>query len=65
VEIPAVDKTAEIQITDITGRVIETRNITDNQGEAVQFSLNNFATGMYFVKVKASGKNYVSKLIRN
>jgi HYR domain/Secretion system C-terminal sorting domain len=63
VEIPVSSKTAEIMITDITGRVIETRSVSENTGAPVQFSLLNVAKGIYFVKVKAGDDVYVNKLI--
>ncbi len=64
VEIPAVHKEAEIQISDITGRIIQTRTISGNNGEPVQFSLGSIAQGMYFVKVRTGDKIYINKLIK-
>ena len=63
IEIPVEFLEAEIKVSDMTGRVMETRAVTDNTGQALQFSLGNAPSGMYFVKVTAGGQFFVTKLI--
>ena len=63
IEIPAAHIVAEIVITDITGRVIESRSISDNKGVPVQFNLSRVAPGIYFVKVNAGESKFIDKLI--
>jgi hypothetical protein len=63
VEIPVVNKTANIIITDITGRVFDSRAITDNNGSAVQFNLSNAAKGIYMIKVIAGDTPNVTKIV--
>jgi hypothetical protein len=63
VVIPATESEAIVQVTDMTGRILATRIITDNHGDAIEFNLTNLATGIYFVKVKAGEQSFVEKLI--
>jgi hypothetical protein len=63
VAIPANESEAVIQIADMIGRVIETRTITNNTGDPVEFNLNNVPQGIYFVRVKAGEMTSVSKLL--
>jgi hypothetical protein len=63
VVIPSAQKNGTIVISDLTGRILETRNVTDNAGEPVQFSLANVAKGVYLVKVNAGEISYVGKLM--
>jgi hypothetical protein len=62
VMIPAAQKDAVIMVTDITGRVITNKTITDNAGNAISLSLGNVATGMYLVKVNAGEYSTVVKV---
>jgi predicted RNA-binding protein with TRAM domain len=63
VEIPATNKSAEITIMDVTGRVIDSRSITNNEGAAIQFNLSNIAKGIYLVKVNTGGTPYITKVV--
>jgi hypothetical protein len=63
IDIPATHKEAQITITDLTGKILETRAISDNTGQPVQFSLSNVARGVYLVKVVAGEDSYVEKVI--
>jgi len=56
VAIPATDKSADMQVSDITGRIIERRSIVNNDGTPLQFSLGNMAPGIYFLKVNTGGR---------
>ncbi len=62
--IPVTYKQAEIQISDMTGRIMENRTITENDGTPVQFNLSNVPNGIYLVKVSSENGNYIGKLIR-
>ncbi len=53
-------ETATVVITDVTGKVVETR--TGNE-KAMYFVLNNVAAGAYLVQIEADGKHYVRKII--
>jgi hypothetical protein len=64
IEIPVENKEAQIMVSDITGRILETRTITDNDGQPVQFSLVNMPTGLYFVKINAGNKTQNDKIIK-
>lgn len=62
--IPAENKTADILISDISGRVLEMRQITENDGTPIAFSLGNVPPGMYFAKVNAGGQTQNFKIIK-
>jgi len=64
IEVPAVNKEAEIVITDITGRIVEKRMITDNKGKPATFDLSGFTEGIYFIRVNAGDKTYIDKLLK-
>jgi len=63
VEIPEEHTSAEITITDVTGRVVAQRSVTENKGEVVQFNLDNVAKGIYLIKVTAGDEPNVTKVI--
>ncbi|MCD6013883.1 MAG: hypothetical protein K0Q79_3745 [Flavipsychrobacter sp.] len=63
IEIPVANKTADIIITDVAGRVVDQRSITDNKGEVIQFNLSDVAKGMYLVKIVARDEPNVTKVI--
>ncbi len=63
VEIPATHTQAEIMITDVTGRVIDSRTIKDNKGEAIQFNLNTVAKGIYLIRVNAGEIPSITKVV--
>jgi hypothetical protein len=62
VVIPSEITNATVVITDLTGRVYENREITDNQGSPVEFRLNNVAQGIYLVQVTAGKEVFTQKL---
>jgi type IX secretion system substrate protein/SprB-like repeat protein len=61
--IPAIHKHGEIHICDITGKIIDRRSVTENNGEPCQFNLANYKTGIYLIKVNCDETTYTEKLI--
>ena len=62
VAIPVIYKKAEIQISDVTGRIMDNRFISDNEGAPVEFNLSTVASGLYMVKVTIDKGSYIVKL---
>jgi len=62
-EIPAVHQSAQVVITDLMGQIVESRDIPENNGEPIQFSLASVPRGIYLVKVFADGTSYTGKVI--
>ncbi len=60
--IPATRTDAVIIITDFTGRVLETRSLSENTGSPIEFSLNDAVPGMYFVRVTAGEYSHIEKM---
>ncbi|MBL7890654.1 MAG: VCBS repeat-containing protein [Bacteroidia bacterium] len=55
---------AQINITDIAGRVILANNVQNvNQGQIVSLNIENINAGTYFITVRSENKNTVQKLI--
>lgn len=61
--IPIAYKTADITISDMTGKLLDQRQITDNAGEPVPFSLENLAKGIYIVKVTSGDNSFVTRVV--
>jgi hypothetical protein len=61
--IPAAQIKAQIVVTDVAGRVLETRLISGNSGAPVNFNIGQVASGMYLVKINAGGYSTIVKLI--
>ena len=64
VVIPAEYKEAEVVIFDLTGRVVERRILTDNVGVAAQFNSNDYAPGLYIVRVSSGEMIFIDKLLK-
>lgn len=60
-EIPATTQGVVITITDILGKVVETR-ITDNQSQKMNFDLSNLPSGSYILKANTGNIIYREKL---
>ena len=56
------DQNSRVEVTDISGRKIMTRIITDTLEE---FEMENYTAGLYFVKSVIGSKEIVQKLIVN
>lgn len=54
----------KIEITDITGKIMEVKNIFSNESE-INLNLNNYTNGVYLVKIMAEGKYTIKKIIKN
>ena len=60
-------ETGEVKmtITDITGRIVDTREVSLSQGiNALQVNLSERAKGIYFVKIVQDGAESIEKLIK-
>ncbi len=51
----------DIQVLDLTGRVVATGNTTE---DAIKFNINNLANGIYYVKVRSANSHEVFKVIK-
>ncbi len=63
IEVSAMHKDIEIIITDVTGRIIDSKVNTDNNGEAIQFNLQSVAKGIYLIKVNAGDTHSITKIV--
>jgi len=63
VQIPVDVKKAEIMVTDLVGRVLVSRSVSDNNGEPIQISLINQVKGLYIIKVNTDDATSVSKVL--
>jgi len=54
--------TKTIEITDITGRVIQKKNVT---GSICQVDLKEFSKGIYYLKITSETSTEITKVIRN
>lgn len=61
VEIPSMKGEASIVITDVLGKIIETRTIRNT--EKTVFNLSNLAAGSYLVRVNMDGGSYRQKVV--
>jgi hypothetical protein len=65
IEIPYSDNSAQVMITDVTGRVIFKREVAANTNAAVEFNMANIPNGLYIVKVNLDGITYTDKFVKN
>lgn len=64
VMVPATTGTVELQVVDMTGKVIATKSIQDGTiAHQVDFNLSDVVRGMYFIKVVANEQAYLQKVI--
>jgi hypothetical protein len=58
------DGPATIEMTDVTGRIINTKTVSLHKGkQTVQLDINNLASGTYFVSCRGNGKTQTQKLV--
>ncbi len=57
---PDEQKLGNITVVNVTGQVVYTKYTTENK---IKINLSSFPSGIYFVKIKSSGKNILLKLI--
>jgi extracellular elastinolytic metalloproteinase len=50
-------------ITDVKGRIIKNINLSEMGSEAV-FSINDLATGLYFVRINAQNASVVKRVVK-
>ena len=50
-------------ITDVNGRVIQTINL-DNSGIETVISMNQYASGMYFVKIETTNASIIKRIVK-
>ncbi len=63
VQLPATTNGSVITIMDVTGRVIETRNIAATNSQNVVFELRNVAAGSYLIRVNADNNTFRDKIV--
>ena len=63
IEFPAaINGTAKIQLLDVTGRLVQFVEVTDQQ---TRLELTNQVNGMYFLRIESDQKVYLQKLMIN
>jgi PKD repeat protein len=63
IELPYLDgNKAQIMVTDVQGKMIDQREVTENTGHKISFNLGA-ASGMYFVDVTIAGQRFRTKLV--
>ena len=55
---------ARVAVHDMTGREINSQSVTLNNGKALPIDISTLSEGIYFIKLSASGKEYVLKFIK-
>lgn len=65
IEIPYSDNSAQVIITDITGRVILKMKVAANTNAPVEFNVANVPNGVYIVKINLDGVTYTDKFVKN
>ncbi len=63
IEIPQTVTNSTLTITDLLGKTVETRYISNTNQQRISFNINNIATGTYFVKLVSGDTTYVEKLV--
>jgi hypothetical protein len=60
-----IQKTVQIDVINLNGRVLETRNLTIDNDNKLDFSgLNNVPNGMYFLRIQAGEQAYKLKMLK-
>ncbi|WP_396217436.1 T9SS type A sorting domain-containing protein [Flavobacterium sp.] len=54
-----------IEVIDISGKILFSKNDFDNSGGEIQIDLSNVAKGVYFIKLSADKKSVVKKIVKN
>jgi len=63
VVIPLKYAEAEVTVTDLAGKVLQTMAVTGNRGMPILLNLGDIARGIYIVKVNAGETRFAQKLI--
>lgn len=54
-----------IEVTDISGKILFSKKDFDNSGGEIQINLSNVAKGVYFIKLATDKKSVVKKIVKN
>jgi PKD repeat protein len=60
----AVSSTIKIDITDITGRIVQTKELNSFEGKSIPLTVYGISTGMYFIKISSPQFEYYAKFIK-
>ena len=63
VELPYSEDGAQVTVTDVQGRLIARRAVTEADGQKLRFDLGDVARGMYFVEIIYADQRFRVKLI--
>ena len=63
IEMPSAKDKVSIIISDLLGKVIETRSIDTNNGIKEKFEVKNFVPGTYLIKISSGDKTYREKVL--
>jgi hypothetical protein len=54
-----------IEVTDISGKILFSKNDFDNSNGEIQIDFSSVAKGVYFIKLSANKKSVVKKIVKN
>lgn len=54
-----------LEVTDVSGKIIFSKKEFDNSGNEIQINLTNVAKGVYFIKLSTDNKSVVKKIVKN
>ena len=54
-----------LEVTDISGKILFSKKDFDNSGSEIQINLSNVAKGVYFIKLATDKKSVVKKIVKN
>jgi hypothetical protein len=61
-----VNSNQELIISDLTGRILETKTLSAEKGENHHvINLRNYLPGLYFLNLRSNGTNYYVKIAKN
>lgn len=63
VSLGSVEGTVDLEITDLFGRLVDRREIQAQSGISIPVSTQNWASGMYFVKISSEGSSVTHRVI--
>jgi hypothetical protein len=63
IELEEMTANAEIAIYNVSGQVMETRNLSNVQNEQVSFNLNGYTSGTYFMSIVTDAGHTIKRFI--
>jgi hypothetical protein len=63
IDLPAFEDQAQITVTDVQGKTIARKTVTDRESNRVNMNLGDVARGMYFVEVHYADQHFRTKVI--